>query len=198
LVVYRLAMLVLRPLVWIAFRPRVQGLANVPQTGGIIVCPNHLSGFDILAVGYALSPRPLRNMAKNQLFKRQLLGPLVRSLGGFPAHDGDELPGGVTAAAALAGAGEAVVIFPEGARRRPGRKHRPHTGAARTALVAGVPLVPAALSGTDGWRRRQRWRIAFGQPIPLNDPGNGAEMKAAREATRRLWQSITELAASLG
>ena len=197
MVVYRLAMLVLRPLVWIAFRPQVRGLANVPPSGGTVVSPNHLSGFDVVAVAYALTPRPLHNMAKNQLFRRPLLGPLVRSLGAFPAHHGEELPGGVAAAAALAGAGEAVVIFPEGARRRPGRTSRPHSGAACTALVADVPLIPAALRGTDGWRRRRRWQIAFGPPIALDDLRGEALGREAREATRRLWQAITELAASL-
>src|SRR5205085_10208718 len=132
------------------------------------ICPTHLSGFDALAVAYAMAPRPGCNMAKNELFRRPLLGPFVRSLGAFPTRDGDGMPGGIAGAAELARRGWAVVIYPEGARRR-GRERKPRTGAARTALAAGVPLVPAALSGTDGWRDRCRWQIAFGEPIELGD-----------------------------
>jgi 1-acyl-sn-glycerol-3-phosphate acyltransferase len=90
-----------------------------------------------------------------------------------------------------------VAIYPEGARRR-GRERRPRTGAARTALAAGVPLVPAALRGTDGWRERRRWEIAFGEPVDLSDLAGREDNAAAREATRRLWAAVKRLEAGLG
>ncbi len=183
------------PLARLIFRPRVTGREHV-RRGGLVVAPTHLSGFDGLAVAYALWPRPVRNMAKNELFRRPLLGPFVRGLGGFPARDGDGLPGGVAAAAAFAAAGDVVAIYPEGARRR-GRERRPRTGAARTALAAGVPLVPAALQGTDGWRERRRWHIAFGPPVDVSDLAGLEPTAAAREATRRLWDAIKRLEAEL-
>ena len=165
--------------------------------GGLVVCPNHLSGFDAFAVAYALAPRTVRNMGKNELFQRPLLGRAVRSLGAFPARAGDGVPGGVEAASALAAGGAAVVIFPEGARRR-GRIRRLRTGAARTALMAGVPLVPTAVRGTDGWRRRLRWQIAFGTPVALDDLRSRDLDEAALEATKRLRESMTALEAMLG
>jgi 1-acyl-sn-glycerol-3-phosphate acyltransferase len=182
---YRLLVAIGRPFVWLVFRPRVSGAANVPA-GGVVVCPNHLSGFDTLAVAYALKSHRLRAMGKNQLFRRPLLGPFVRAMGAFPAHDEHGLRGGVAAASALAGAGEAVVIFPEGERRY-GRTPAPKTGAARTALAAGVPIVPTAIRGTDGWRDRVHWRVTFGEPIAL-DPG-----EAPHEATRRMWERVRTL-----
>jgi 1-acyl-sn-glycerol-3-phosphate acyltransferase len=168
----------------------------VPVNGGFVVSPTHLSGFDTLAVACALAPRPVRNMGKNELFRRPLLGPFVRSLGAFPARDERALPGGVPAAAALATGGAAVAIYPEGARRR-GRERRPRTGAARTALAAGVPLIPAAIRGTDGWRDRRRWGIAFGAPVDMRDLDGRDENQAAREATLRLWTSMKDLEAEL-
>src|SRR2546423_10007996 len=102
---YRLVAILSRPLFWIAFRPRVRGTAHLPVDGGFVLSANHLSGFDVWAVSYALFPRQARNMAKNQLFERPLLGPVVRSLGGFPAHGGEDGSGGAAAAAALAAAG---------------------------------------------------------------------------------------------
>jgi 1-acyl-sn-glycerol-3-phosphate acyltransferase len=197
MLLYRLLVAVWWPLARIAFRPRVRGRENLRVKSGLVICPTHLSGFDALAVAYAMAPRPGRNMAKNQLFRRPLLGPFVRSVGAFPARDGDGMPGGVAAAATLAARGNAVVIYPEGARRR-GRERRPHTGAARVALTAGVPLVPAAIRGTDGWRERRRWEIAFGEPVDVGDLNGPDPDEVAREATRRLWEAVKNLEATLG
>jgi 1-acyl-sn-glycerol-3-phosphate acyltransferase len=169
----------------------------VPRSGGYVVAPNHLSGFDVWAVAYPLYVRELRNMAKNQLFHRRFLGPVVRSLGAFPAHGEGGALGGVDAAAELARAGQAVVIFPTGARRRLDKTGRARTGAARTALEARVPLIPAALRGTDGWRRLARWQIAFGPPIDVGDLAGREPSRAAREATARLADAIASLELSL-
>jgi 1-acyl-sn-glycerol-3-phosphate acyltransferase len=87
--------------------------------------------------------------------------------------------------------------MPEGARRRPDRVHRPRTGAARAALAARAPLVPAALRGTDAARRLRRWVIAFGPPIPLDDLAGEDSRAAAHEATDRLWAAILALEAGL-
>jgi 1-acyl-sn-glycerol-3-phosphate acyltransferase len=191
-ILYRLAVLLSRLLAWLVFRSEVRGREHVPARGGVVLAPTHLSGFDALAIAGTLPGRRLRQMGKNQLFRHPLLSPLVISLGAFPARSA-EFMGGVEAAAALAQGGEAVVIFPEGARRRRDREHRARTGAARTALTAGVPLVPVALRGTDGWRRLRRWRIAFGPPIPVEDLAALDQARAAREATDRLWDAIVRL-----
>ena len=155
---------------------------------------NHLSGADSVALACALYPRVLRSMAKAQLFSRRPLAALLRALGGFPVTSRDPRAA-LAAAAAHAGAGDVVVVFPEGARRRRDRVHQPRTGAARVALHAGVPLVPAALRGTDGWRRLTRWQVAIGAPVRLDDLA--ADAAGARDATRRLWDEIAALEASL-
>jgi 1-acyl-sn-glycerol-3-phosphate acyltransferase len=195
MIVYRLAALISRPLVWLVFRPRVTGRRSIPRRRGFVLAANHLSGFDAFALTYAARGRVLRSMGKNELFVRPRLGPLVRSLGAFPAHEVDGV-GGIATAIEVARAGDGVVIFPTGARRRLDREHRPHSGAARAALGAGVALVPVGLRGTDGWRQRSRWHIAIGRPIALDDLAAG-DPGAAREATRRLWTAITALEAKL-
>jgi 1-acyl-sn-glycerol-3-phosphate acyltransferase len=196
MLLYRLLVTLGWPLARLVFRPRVVGRENLRVEGGFVVSPTHLSGFDALAVAYAMAPRPVRNMGKNELFRRPLLGPFVRSLGAFPARDEPGLEGGVPAAAALAARGSAVAIYPEGARRRD-RERRPRTGAARTALAAGVPLIPAAIRGTDGWRERRTWNVAFGPPVDLEDLVGRTDNEAAHEATRRLWTSVKSLEAAL-
>jgi 1-acyl-sn-glycerol-3-phosphate acyltransferase len=197
MLMHRLVSILWWPAIWLVFRPRILGSEHLPKSQGFVVCPNHLSGFDAFAIAYALAPRPLRNMAKNQLFRRRLLGSVIARLGAFPAHDEPDLTGGVEAAKSFAARGDVVVIFPEGERRY-GRFPRPRTGAARTALGADVPLVPAAIRGTNGWRRRARWQIAFGEPIELDDLRDLDPAQAAPEATQRLWEQVRDLEAVLG
>src|ERR671937_1880097 len=183
-VLYRIGVALLRLPVRLTFRPTVRGLEHLPRQGGFVLAANHASGFDVLALAYPLASRRLYFMAKNQLFARPLLGRLVRRLGAFPARGND--PGaGVAAAARLAGEGEIVVIFPTGARRRADRTHRARSGAAQTALEGRVPLGPAALGGTDGWRRLQRWHIAFGPPVRLDDLGGPEDRQARAQGTPR-------------
>jgi 1-acyl-sn-glycerol-3-phosphate acyltransferase len=188
---YRLVVLVLRPLVRLVFRLALSGGDNVPP-GGIVLSANHLSGFDSVALAVPLYPRWLRNMGKNELFDNPVLAFALTRLGVFPAH-GDAEGSSVRAAAQIARGGDVVVIMPEGARRRNGRVHEPHTGAARTALEAGVPLVPAAIKGTDRTRKLAHWHIAFGPPVPLDDLQTVDRDEAARVATDRLWNAITAL-----
>jgi 1-acyl-sn-glycerol-3-phosphate acyltransferase len=189
-ILYRVVGFVTRPLIAVLFRPRVHGREHLPDTGGFVLAANHLSGFDAWAVSYAIYPRRPRNMAKNELFERPLLGPLIRRLGAFPAH-GEIAGGGASAAGTLAAAGSVVVIYPEGARRRADREHRARSGAARAAVEARVPLIPVALRGTDGWRRLERWRVAVGERVPYGDD------EAAREVTARLWAAIQGLGRDL-
>ena len=98
---------------------------------------------------------------------------------------------------ALCREGHAVVVFPEGTRRRKGIvkrwSPRPHTGAARIALTAGVPLVPVGISGTDRLARLGPVRVVFGSPIPLDDLRDGDPHRAAEFATDRLMSAIRAL-----
>jgi 1-acyl-sn-glycerol-3-phosphate acyltransferase len=92
-------------------------------------------------------------------------------------------------------------MFPEGTRRAKGlrKKHtaKPHTGAARIAIAADAPLVPAAISGTDRLARLGPLRVAFGEQLDLSDL-DGLEIKeASRIATDRLMSRIHELEATL-
>jgi 1-acyl-sn-glycerol-3-phosphate acyltransferase len=92
-------------------------------------------------------------------------------------------------------------MFPEGTRRRKGLRKKyeagAHTGAARIALEAGVPLVPAGIKGTDGLRHLERWRVRYGEPIDLADLQGQDVAQAARTATDRLMIAIQELEESL-
>jgi 1-acyl-sn-glycerol-3-phosphate acyltransferase len=185
------------PMLRILFRLRASGMERVPATGGFVLAANHTSNFDPWPLGYPLWPRRrLRWMAKSELFN-WILSPILRHGGAFPVRRGMNDRRAVETAIELARAGDIVVMFPEGTRRRKGlrKKFRPqaHTGSARIALNAGVPLVPAAIVGTDRLARLGPLRVLYGEPIPMedldgHDPGTAAEI-----ATERLMQRIDEL-----
>ena len=94
-------------------------------------------------------------------------------------------------------AGHLDTMFPEGTRARKGLvkkfEHRARTGSARIALAAGVPLVPAAISGTDRLLRFPRLKVAYGKPVQLDDLEGQTPREAAQVATERLMAAIYEL-----
>jgi 1-acyl-sn-glycerol-3-phosphate acyltransferase len=108
----------------------------------------------------------------------------------------------IETAVQLAREGHVVAMFPEGTRRAKGlvKKHepRPRSGAARIALEAGVPLVPAAVAGTDRLLRLGPLRIAYGTPVEMDDLRASEDLRgSSQEATERLMARIAELEASL-
>jgi len=183
------------------FRYRSTGLDRLPRDGGYVLAANHLSNFDPWALGMALFPRRfLRFMAKSELFWFPL-GPIIRAGGAFPVRRGTGDSDALATAVGLCREGHAVVMFPEGTRRQKGlRKTRAahwHTGAARIALEADVPLVPAGISGTDRLARLGPIRVAYGHPIDVGDLHGRPPAEGARAATDRLADAITELERSL-
>lgn len=144
----------LAPILNLLFRPQVEGLDNVPATGGAILASNHVSFsdsvFKILVV-----PRRITFLAKNDYFTGHgLAGRLkvafFRGLGQVPL---DRSGGKASEAALWTGLrilreGHLLGIYPEGTRSPDGRLYRGKTGVARMALEAGVPVIPVAMINT--------------------------------------------------
>ena len=190
-----------RPVINLVFRPKATGLENVPRDGGFVLASNHLSNFDPWAIGLPLFPwRFLRFMGKSELFWWPL-GPIIAAGGAFKVRRGQADIEAIDTAVDLARDGHVVMMFPEGTRRRKGlvKKWQPraHTGAARIALAAGVPLIPAAIKGTDALRKLGPIRVTYGQPVDLDDLRGRDPREAAQEATDRLMAEIERLEATL-
>ena len=198
---YRFAAVISRPILHGLYRLRSKGAENVPATGGIVLACNHLSSFDPWPLGMPLWPtRWLRFMAKSELYWWPLRL-VLDNAGAFPVRRGQADLEAIQTAVGLARAGEIIGMFPEGTRRRKGLvkrfEARPRSGAARIALEAGVPLVPAAVAGTDRLSRLGPLRVAYGPPVDIEDLRDKDLRQAAHEATERLMERILELEASL-
>ncbi len=189
------------PVLKTLFRHRATGVDNLPSGGGFVLAANHWSNLDPWPLALPLFPRRyLRFMGKSELFWFPL-GAIIRSGGAFPVRRGEGDEQAMAHAIGLAREGHAVVMFPEGTRREKGlrKKHeaRWRSGAARIALEAEVPLVPAGIAGTERLARLGPLRVAYGAPIRLDDLTSLPVADAAREATDRLRVSVAELEASL-
>jgi len=183
------------------FRLRATGKEHLPREGGYVLSANHLSNLDPWPLGLPLFPsRELRFMAKEELF-RSPLWPILKFGGAFKVRRGQRDEAAIATAVRLAQEGEVVAIFPEGTRREKGlvKKFvaRPHTGAARVALSAGVPLIPAAIAGTDRIRRLGPLRVVYGPPVPLDDLRELELREGAKIGTERLMTAIHELEETL-
>jgi 1-acyl-sn-glycerol-3-phosphate acyltransferase len=201
-VAYQVIALFSWPVLYGLFRLRARGRENLPATGGYVLACNHLSSMDPWPLGLPLWPRRwLRFMAKSELYWWPLRL-VLNAAGAFKIRRGLGDREAIEKAIRLAREGHVVAMFPEGTRRAKGlvKKHepRPRSGAARIALEAGVPLVPAAVAGTDRLLRLGPFRIAYGLPIEMDDLRAGDNLRnSSLEATVRLTARIAELEASL-
>jgi 1-acyl-sn-glycerol-3-phosphate acyltransferase len=137
------------------YRPHVEGLDNIPRTGGAILAANHLSVADQLFLG-AVVDRQVHYWAKEDYFslpglKGKVMSGLMHGLGTIPVHreGGRAALHALDAAVPVLQSGELVGIFPEGTRSLDGRLYRGRTGVARLAMQARVPVVPIGILGTD-------------------------------------------------
>jgi 1-acyl-sn-glycerol-3-phosphate acyltransferase len=148
---------------------RVTGRGNLPRAGGAVLAANHLSYLDVFVLGLGV-PRPLRYVARRGLFV-PVLGPLIRSVGGFPIDNEGGGTAGLKEALRRLKGGSIVLIFPEGTRSRDGELGPLKPGIAALSR-AKVPFVPVAVAGTfEAWPRGRLVprphpiRIHYGRPI---------------------------------
>src|SRR5438445_3049909 len=197
---YNLIGILSAPVLYGLYRLRARGKENLPKGGFVLAC-NHVSSLDPWVLGMPLWPRRfLRFMAKSELYWWPLSA-VLNHVGAFPVRRGQRDALAIETAVRLAREGHVVTMFPEGTRRTKGLvkrfEARPRSGAARIALEAGVPLVPAAVKGTDKLLRLGRLSVVYGTPVEIDDLRGREVAEAAQEATERLMERIAELEASL-
>jgi len=184
------------------FGLRVEGLANVPRTGPLLVACNHISDFDPPVLGSAI-PRTLHFMAKRELFRYRLCSSLLVRLGAFPVDRAGFDRTAISTALDLLSAGNAVAVFPEGTRSGDGRMLPPKPGLGFLAIHARAGILPVHISGTDSplsaFLRRRRFRVRFGQVMPGGQHHSGIAGREEYESvTSLVMESISGLADGVG
>ncbi|MFM1800250.1 MAG: hypothetical protein RLZZ117_2528 [Cyanobacteriota bacterium] len=165
-------------------RGRVTGLGNVPRRGGLVVVANHGSHLDPPILACALR-RPVAFMAKEELFRVPLLGPVIRACGAYPVARGASDRRAVRAACERIAEDWATGVFLDGTRQEDGRVNHPHDGAAWLAARMQVPLLPVAIINShralgpgDGRLRLVPVHVRIGTPIPPPVSARSADVKA--------------------
>lgn len=213
---YRLAVVIIKPLLLVLTRRRWGGLHHIPEHGGVILAVNHISHADPLVFADAVifgTKRVPRFLAKSTLFEnrgplRTFVATVLRGTGQIPVRRNTS-----DASLALQDAvealqrGEIVAIYPEGTVSRDPEKWpmAAKTGTARLALLSGVEIIPMAQWGAeqmlDSYRRkglhllpRKTMNVVAGPPVDLS-PWRGKELTVPvlREATEAIMGEITAL-----
>jgi 1-acyl-sn-glycerol-3-phosphate acyltransferase len=168
---------------------RVYGSERVPSSGGVVYALNHFSWLDPPAFG-AASPRSIRYMAKSELHDVKVIGPLIRGFGTFAVRRGESDRDAVRLMRRVVQHGDVLGVFAEGTRQRSGVPGKVMPGAAMVALQERVPIVPAAIHGSQFWKpyNMEPVSVAWGRPLSFDGlPANG---KGYREASAEIEREI--------
>jgi 1-acyl-sn-glycerol-3-phosphate acyltransferase len=192
--VYRVSYPVVWTLIFLLSRWQIRGRENVPREGPLMVVANHMTNLDPPLLSVSLG-RYVVFMAKEGLFRSRLAGYFIRGLGAIPLRRNGIQREALAAAEKVLADGYALAVFPEGMRSRTHKLRHAFPGAALIALQTGVPILPAAITGTEAvrgmaWLRRPRLTVTFGQPFCLS-PTNGKRDRD--ECAEYIMQRIAEL-----
>ena len=181
------------------WRPRIEGLENLPKTGPVIVASNHLSFIDSILIPL-ICPRRVAFLAKEEYWttpglKGRIMKGFFTGIGSVPVRRGDNRAAqeALDTALHVVESGIAFGIYPEGTRSRDGKLYRARVGVGWLALKSKAPVVPVGLSGTNEvlpvgakFPKFKRITVRFGEPILAADvefPGEAvAENSRARRA----------------
>lgn len=188
---YNICYAIVRFVMLFVFRIKVVGGENIPEEGGVIAAFNHKSNWDPVIAGLSC-PRPLRFMAKEELFENFVFGALIKKLGAFPVHRGKGDIGAIKSSLKILGEGEAMLMFPEGHRIKDGRKVKAKPGVALIAQRAQVPIVPVNISGEYKWMHRVT--VTYGKPVSLEEYyGQKLEQEKIQEIADNVLDEIRNL-----
>ena len=191
-------------LAWLFGRPTIGGLVKlfaplraygrerIPADGPLVFCFNHFSWLDPWALG-AVIPRTVYYVAKQEAHQHWAMGPFIRFFGTSSIRRGESDREAIRVMRDVVRRGDALGMFPEGTRQKvePGPLR---TGAAMIAVQEEVPVVCAAIEGTQRWRfgNFEPVSIAFGEPLdvsghPKNSQGYRAASEEIQRELRKLW-----------
>ena len=180
------------------WRPRIEGLENLPADGPVILASNHLSFIDSILIPL-ICPRRVAFLAKSEYWttpglRGRLMKGFFTGIGAVPVRRGDHraAQAALDTALEVVEAGVAFGIYPEGTRSLDGRLYRARVGVGWLALKSGAPIVPVGLVGTNdvlpvGSKRPRLRRITvrFGEPIIASEVGFPGEAVAENARARR-------------
>ncbi|MDQ6418255.1 lysophospholipid acyltransferase family protein [Paenibacillus sp. LHD-117] len=179
----------LRVLYRLLFRLEARGLHHIPASGPVVLASNHISNLDPPTIG-VLVPRKVNFMAKEELFKVPVLGPLISAFGAFPVKRGGVSKEAIKSAITLLKAGNVLGIFPEGSRNNAGAAKK---GTAMIAIRSGATIVPVAIVGE--YKLFRKTLVCYGEPLDLTALIDESSPDMLEQVTEAVMTRIQEVAA---
>lgn len=197
---------VFSPLLRRFFAFHVSGLEHLPERGPFIVAANHANYLDGIVLATAI-PRQISFLVMPRVYRATRLHPYFHDhVGSIPVSLARPDPGAIRRALRVLEQGGVVGIFPEGPFSQYGKLVRGQPGVALVALRSGVPVVPAAISGTFHALAARRFfvprrvplAVRFGKPIRFTQPRQRATQGLRADVTGRIMEEIAALLAADG
>ena len=173
------------------FRMDIQGEEHIPTEGGVVLCCNHMSNLDPTTMA-AFVKRPVRYIAKKELFEKRWSAKLLSSLGAFPVDRQTTDMKALKTAIKLLKNGEALGIFAEGTRVKEGEAKAAKAGVALFSLKGEAPIVPICISSK--YKFRSIVHIRYGEPIYLDEyKGQKVTTEMMEEITEKVMEKVREM-----
>lgn len=178
---------------------KIEGSENIPKTGGVLLCCNHISHLDPPALSNGC-PRQIHYIAKQELFDDKFIGWLFHRIQAIPVKRGSADRNTLKLAAHYLESGEVVGMFPEGTRSLDGKLQEPEAGVGLIALRSKPIVVPACVIGTNlvlpsgaKFLRFGKIKIIYGKPIDMSDLYEKSGREAVDAISARIMQHIQTL-----
>lgn len=185
---YKIAKLIISFIFFPLYRIRVLGKENVPKTGPVIICSNHISNLDPPVVGIT-APRDIYFMAKDDLFSKHWLAKLLRNIHAFPVKRGGSDRNALRKGLSILKEGHTLGLFPEGTRSKTGELGKPLAGVGFFALRSNATIIPCFITGPYKAFRRQT--VVYGKPMNMDDFRNNK--RSPRETAEAIMSEIKTL-----
>lgn len=181
---------ILRPYYGLFWPSRVTGLENIPETGGFIMCANHVHWRDPLFLAVRMPKRKYTYLAKAELYQNKLAALVLgdKGLGGIPINRGHSDLNAVRQALKTIAEGHGLGIFPQGTRSRDNTPTPMLNGVSMIAMRANVPIIPVYLDGP--YRAFHHVDVTVGKPVDISDLGRRYDAETLSEVTHRIESAI--------
>jgi 1-acyl-sn-glycerol-3-phosphate acyltransferase len=183
----------------VASRLRSYGTERIPQSGGLVLAINHFHWIDIPCIGWVCK-RNIFFLAKIEAHRVPGLGPFIRGFGTLAVRRGESDRDAVRRMREVVRDGNVLGVFVEGTRQRSGVPGHVQPGAAMAAVQEDVPVVCAAIYGSDVWRVGNFAPVSIAWSEPMSFEGLPRGAKGYRDASaqieselHRLWRWLRDL-----
>jgi 1-acyl-sn-glycerol-3-phosphate acyltransferase len=198
---YRFVRILILGVAKIFARIEVIGTEHVPKDRPFILAPVHRSNIDFALVSL-VTPRRMRYMGKDSIFKYSWLNPFFFALGAFPVHRGAADREALHLSMSIVESGQSLVMFPEGTRQTGPDVCELFDGPAYVSAKTGAPIVPLGIGGSERampkgskFIRPGKIVLVLGPPIdaPPPRPSGGTSRRAVKDMTEQLKADLQKL-----